>query len=128
MLKLPLKRTRGPKKRRTKSKRSLPTRKPKTKRSLITSKKLNESKKRRKERSSAFVSSKRRPQTDRLKSMPSELKEPKKKAKEKPEKGKDSSRSRDKESLPISKWLDKSNSRRRQMPWLNRPELKERTT
>jgi len=60
--------------------------------------------------------------------MLSEPKEPSRRVKDRPEKERDWSNKREKESKPISKSPDKDNSLRSNKTLLNKPELRERTT
>ena len=83
---------------------------------------------RKKEKSKDSESSKRKLLIDKLKLMPLELRDHLKRVRETPEKEKSSRPQRDKEFRLIWRSLDKSNSKRKLLLWLNRQELKERTT
>jgi len=100
----------------------------KIRKNLRPSKKLKESEKKKSAKFKDLESFKRRQQIDKLKLMPLELREHLKRVRETPEKEKSSRPQRDKEFRLIWRSLDKSNSKRKLLLWLNRQELKERTT
>ena len=86
-----------------------------------------ESRRRRKEKSKDLENSKRRLLIDKLKLMLLEPRELSKKARDKPEKERDWSNRREKESRLISKLPDKDNSLKSNQTLLSKPESKERT-
>ena len=108
--------------------RLLSTRGRKTNQSSRLNKKHKEKEKKKSAKFKDLESFKRRQQIDKLKLMPLELREHLKRVKETPEKEKSSRPQRDKEFRLIWKSLDKSNSKKKLLLWLNRQELKERTT
>ena len=128
MPRLSSKRKDEPKKRKIKIMKSPSINEQRIKENSSTNKNFNVRRKKRSVKSKDSESFKKKPPTDRPKSTPSEPREPSKRAKEWPEKEKSSSKPKDSASRPTSRRPDKSNSRRRLLPWLSRPEWNERTT
>ena len=92
------------------------------------SKKLKESEKKKSAKFKDSESFKKKQLIDKLRLMLLELREHSKRVRETPEKEKSSRPLRDKEFRLIWRSLDKSNSKKKLLLWLNRLELKERTT
>ena len=95
---------------------------------LKPNKKLKDLRKKRSAKYKDSESFKRKLLIDKLRLMHSEPREPSRKVREWPEKEKSSSKPKGKEFKLTSRKPDKSNSRRKLLPWLNRLEWREKTT